>query len=82
MTALLSLGISLVGSLVSGKIQKSKAKSQTVRDIIPLTNTAGFGVGAGAITGDPVDTLAAILGSVIATLLHQLVKRLKKAKEE
>ena len=70
-----SYGISLLGSLITGKAQKmlKGVPSKT----IPLNNAAGWGGGVGAATGDPRQALAAMAGAITASYAHQLYWRIR-----
>ena len=71
-----SFAISLFGSFISGKAQK--VLKGVPNDTIPLNNSAGWGVGVGAATGDPRQAVAAMAGAVAASYSHQLWKKIRK----
>ena len=65
---LLSFGISTGLSLISGRIQKNHTPLSNKP--IPYRNATMMGTGAAAITQDPVDSVAAILGGFAASFIH------------
>jgi len=72
---LIMFGASLAGSAVQGTIIKHKTKM--ANDTIPtqLNATWGtIGVGAGAITDDPLTMVAGFAGATVASVGHRLVK--------
>jgi len=75
--AAISFGIGLLGSLITGKVQKSSLPKNR-RGVIPATNPIMWGGGTAAITQDPISTISAVSGSLLATVLHQLIKRLSR----
>ncbi len=64
---LASFGISTGMSFVTGKLQKN---SRLNNKPIPYRNAAVMGTGAAAITGDPLSSVAAVLGGFAASLIH------------
>ena len=73
-TPLVLFGSSLVGSWVTGRVQKYRTKIPN--DVIPATNTAAWGGIGAAVGGDPISIVAGVAGSLSATLIHQLWKKI------
>lgn len=70
---LAGFAVGTIGSLVTGKGMKDKTKIEN--DAIPAANVTLWAGTAGAVTQDPLTTLATVLGAVFANWLHQLGKR-------
>lgn len=73
LTPFVMFGGSLIGSLVTGRLQKEKTKIPN--DLIAGTNPAIWGGTAGAIGGDALSIVAGVAGSMAATLIHQVWKK-------
>ena len=68
-------GISLLASWGFGAFKKHKTKLPNV--LIPYTNTSIMAGAVAAITQNPTDAAAAAIGSIAATALHTLFKKMK-----
>lgn len=67
-------GSSLVGSLVTGSIQKKRTRIPN--DVIPATNPTIWGTASGAMGGDAISIVAGVAGSLSATLINQAWKKI------
>lgn len=78
METLLQIGAGMVGSLISGSIKKHG--TPLPNNAIPFTNPALAAGLAWKLSGGDVGTTAAVtVGSIGATVIHQLGKRGLKA---
>lgn len=68
-------GISLVGSLFTGAVQKNA--SDVPNKMIPFTNPVIWGGTAGGATQEPTNVFSAIVGSLLATGVHMAAKKIK-----
>ena len=71
----LSFGVSMAGSFVTGKIQKDFTPLNNKP--IPYRNATIFGGGAAAITQDPIDVGASMLGAFAASLVHTGIRKVR-----
>jgi hypothetical protein len=69
-------GISLVGSLFTGAVQKNA--SDVPNKLIPLTNPVIWGGTAGGATQQPENVASAIVGSLLAWGVHAVGKRIQR----
>jgi hypothetical protein len=72
---LVAFGASMAGSWITGRVQKNRTKLDN--DKIPVTNTAGFGGLAAAITQDPMAVVGAVTGSLTASVIHWGYKKVR-----
>jgi hypothetical protein len=75
--SLLWMGGSLAASWITGAGQKRGLKSQGWRNAIPATNSAIMGGITAGLTENPRDIGAAVVGALLASGSHRIVKRVR-----
>lgn len=70
---LVPFGVSLIGSFVTGKVQKSA--TPLPNKFIPGTNALMFGGATAGVTGNPIDAAAAGVGALTASLIFSGIKK-------
>lgn len=71
---LIVAGVSMFGSFFTGAIKKHK--TPLPNGMIPFTNPIMFGGATAVATGEPASIAASVVGSIAATGLHMLFKKM------
>jgi len=72
---LMSFGVSMAASWLTGTIQKRTMKAQGWRNAIPATNATAAGGVVAALTQEPIYMASAAVGSLAASGIFSLFKR-------